>query len=69
MVLGPHYKAPRPLRSAGVPPGQASWPNEFVHLSKKIFLAENVFVSLCHAMHVMATVLVMLHMTYDRGRV
>lgn len=34
--------APTPPLGWWYPPSQASWPNEFDHLSKKIFLSENV---------------------------
>ena len=39
-VMGPPCKAPGPLRSAGVPPGLASNPNEFGNAFQNFFLAE-----------------------------
>jgi len=41
-MMDPPSMTPGPFQSAGVPPGLASCPNEFGHLSTKIFLAENV---------------------------
>lgn len=46
-MVDPPFMTPGPFQSAGVPPGQASWPNSFDHLSKKIFLSENVSMT-CH---------------------
>ena len=41
--MGPYYKAPGPLRSAGVPPGAASWSNIFDHLLQENFLVRKCF--------------------------
>lgn len=46
-MVGPPSMTPGPFQSAGVPPGLASWQTSSDHLSKKIFLAENVSMT-CH---------------------
>lgn len=46
-MMGPPSMTPGPFQSAGVPPGLASWQTSSDHLSKKIFLPENVSMT-CH---------------------
>ena len=50
--MDPHSRGPHPSARLVVPPSQASWPNEFDHLSKKISLAGNVSMTVpCKACH------------------
>ena len=50
--MDPHCGAPTPSARLVVPPSQASWQIASDHLSKKIFLAENVSMTVpCCACH------------------